>query len=64
MPPFDIQLNNERHKYFGALNLANGGEIGLHGFNHVPLCLTEAQVNQAYGYPGWSNHRIHATFNI
>ena len=52
-PPFDIQLNNERQKYFGALNLADGGEIGLHGFNHVPLCLTEAQVNQAYGYPGW-----------
>ncbi len=51
--PFDIQLNNERHKYFGGLNLANGGEIGWQGFNHVPLCLTEAQVNQAYGYPAW-----------
>ncbi|MGZ3823203.1 MAG: DUF2194 domain-containing protein, partial [Mucilaginibacter sp.] len=32
-PPFDIRLNNELHKYFGALNLADGGEIGLQGFN-------------------------------
>ena len=27
-PPFDIRLNNERHKYFGALNLADNGKLG------------------------------------
>jgi hypothetical protein len=51
--PFQKQLDNERHRYFGRLALSNGWELGLHGYNHVPLCLTEAGVNQKEDYPGW-----------
>lgn len=51
--PFEKQLDSDRHRYFGRLILANGGDIGLHGHNHVPLCLAEAGVNQAHDYPGW-----------
>jgi hypothetical protein len=51
--PFEKELNNERHRYFGSSLLATGGEIGLHGRNHVPLCLDETQVNQNFEYPGW-----------
>lgn len=51
--PFDKQLDNERHRYFGSLVLANQGELGLHGYNHVPLCLSETGVNQFHEYPGW-----------
>ena len=52
-PPFEKQPEIERHRYFGGLILNNGGEIGLHGYNHVPLCLTEDNVNQILDYPGW-----------
>lgn len=51
--PFEKELDNERHRYFGASLLATGGEIGLHGRNHVPLCLSETGINQIYEYPGW-----------
>ena len=53
IPPFSKQPEIERHKYFGGLVLNLGGEIGLHGYNHVPLCLTEENVNQQLDYPGW-----------
>ncbi|HSL46948.1 MAG TPA: DUF2194 domain-containing protein [Anaerolineales bacterium] len=51
--PFEKELNNERHRYFGSSLLATGGEVGLHGRNHVPLCLDQMQVNQVFEYPGW-----------
>lgn len=51
--PFERELNNERHRYFGSSLLATGGEVGLHGRNHVPMCLEQMQVNQVFEYPGW-----------
>ena len=51
--PFEKQPEIERHQYFGGLVLSQGGEFGLHGYNHVPLCLEESDVNQILGYPGW-----------
>jgi len=51
--PFQKQLDNERHRYFGRLLLSQGWELGLHGYNHVPLCLEEAGVNKKEDYPGW-----------
>jgi hypothetical protein len=55
VPPFKKQLNVETDKYFGGLNLADGGEIGFHGYNHVPLCTVETGVNQTEEYPSWPN---------
>ena len=52
--PFAPSLDSERHRYFGGQVLANGGELGHHGYNHVPLCLSATGVNQSYGYPGWT----------
>lgn len=37
--PFKPNQNIQRFQYFGSSLLKNGGEIGLHGYNHIPLCL-------------------------
>jgi hypothetical protein len=53
-PPFDNEFVIERHQYFGGIVLDRGGELGLHGYNHVPLCLEDAKLNEMYNYPpGW-----------
>lgn len=36
--PFETNMNSQRFQYFGSSLLRNGGEIGLHGYNHIPLC--------------------------
>ena len=36
--PFETNMNFQRFQYFGSSLLRNGGEIGLHGYNHIPLC--------------------------
>ncbi len=53
VPPFDKKSENEKYQYFGGLILHNGGEIGLQGYNHVPLCLSDDAVNQKLSYPDW-----------
>jgi hypothetical protein len=52
-PPFEKQSDIEKHQYFGGLVLDNGGELGLHGYNHIPLCLDRENINQFLDYPGW-----------
>lgn len=52
-PPFNILPDVETFNYFGSSLLSGGGEIGLHGYNHVPLCLEESGYNQKLGYPVW-----------
>ena len=53
IPPFEKQSEIERHQYFGGLVLDNGGELGLHGYNHVPLCQAKDNKNQVLDYPSW-----------
>lgn len=53
IPPFKKQSDTERHQYFGRSLLADGGEVGLHGYNHIPFCLSETGVNELFEYPGW-----------
>lgn len=36
--PFPRQKSTERFMFFGNMLLNNGGEIGIHGYNHMPLC--------------------------
>ena len=38
--PFAANEDTRRFRYFGNMLLGQGGEIGLHGYNHMPLCLT------------------------
>lgn len=53
IPPFDKQSDIERHQYFGGLILDNEGELGLLGYNHVPLCQSVDNKNQFLDYPTW-----------
>jgi hypothetical protein len=53
LPPFKKQADTDRHAYFGRSLLADGGEVGLHGFNHVPFCSSETGVNPLFSYPDW-----------
>ena len=54
-PPFDYTAGQaDLFQYFGSIVLRDGGEIGLHGYNHVPLCKDKDGVNQIMGYPTWS----------
>jgi len=53
-PPFEYTVGQERLiQYFGGIVLQDGGELGLHGYNHVPLCKEEDQINQVLDYPTW-----------
>lgn len=36
-PPYRASEDNGKYRYYGNLILGNGGEIGIHGFNHQPL---------------------------
>lgn len=36
-PPYRASEDNGKYRYYGNLILDNGGEIGIHGFNHQPL---------------------------
>ncbi len=38
--PFERLQNTRDYRYYGSMMLKQGGEIGLHGYNHMPLCLT------------------------
>ena len=37
--PFERNSDTQRYEYFGNMLLDAGGEIGFHGYNHMPLCL-------------------------
>lgn len=38
--PFVRTASVERFSFFGNMLLNHGGELGFHGYNHMPLCLT------------------------
>lgn len=48
--PFKPNQNIQRFQYFGSSLLKNGGEIGLHGYNHIPLCLKGFDKSFGDGY--------------
>jgi hypothetical protein len=52
-PPFVQNFPFDDHRYFGRMLLRSEGDIGLQGYNHVPLCLESESVNQKAGYPAW-----------
>lgn len=41
--------------YFGRKLLAEGGEIGLHGYNHQSLVTKDEPIDPTYGYVPWKN---------
>lgn len=53
--PFKRQSNVDLFNYFGSMLLHDGGEIGYHGYNHVPLCLKYEGCDDQLGYPYWTS---------
>ena len=52
---FPQQTDTERFRHFGTLLLNNGGEIGLHGYNHIPLCFTGFDFKNQVNYKTWKS---------
>ncbi|MCD8325643.1 MAG: DUF2194 domain-containing protein [Lachnospiraceae bacterium] len=53
--PFEENAATGRFQYFGNLLLSQGGEIGLHGYNHMPLVLWNFEYTEEYStYETWS----------
>ncbi len=55
--PFAANEDTRRFRYFGNMLLGQGGEIGLHGYNHMPLCLTGFDYKGEYdSYQTWDSY--------
>lgn len=54
--PFDRNGDMQRYQYFGNMLLDQGGEIGFHGYNHMPLCLENFDFQGKYdSYKKWKS---------
>lgn len=51
--PFDRQKDTDRFRYFGGMLLDRGGEIGIHGYNHMSLCLDGFDYRGKVDYVPW-----------
>lgn len=55
-PPFDTNEDIRRFRYFGNSLLDMGGEIGYHGYNHMPLVLSDFPYPEEYNsYRKWKS---------
>ncbi|MCL2478673.1 MAG: DUF2194 domain-containing protein, partial [Treponema sp.] len=55
------QYVTERMKYFGTLFLNNGNEIGMHGYNHQSLVLSDFDYGDELDYNKWPSTETMAT---
>ena len=54
---FERNTDTERYLYFGNMLLNLGGEIGLHGFNHMPLVLEDFNYMGLFdSYSQWRSY--------
>lgn len=49
------QTDVERFEFFGRTLLDYGGEIGIHGYNHMPLCFEGYDFMEHVDYNTWPN---------
>lgn len=55
--PFERNTDTRRYQYFGNMLLEQGGEIGFHGYNHMPLCLGNFDYLGMYDfYVQWESY--------
>lgn len=55
--PFERNKDVQRYQYFGNMLLDQGGEIGFHGYNHMPLCLLGFDYGDDYdSYRLWHSY--------
>ena len=52
-PPLLRYQDIYRFRYFGNQVLQSQGEIGFHGYNHMPLCLESFDYKGVYSYEKW-----------
>lgn len=54
--PYDRNESITQFETFGNMLLNNGGELGLHGYNHMPLCVKGTDEDKKYGtYKLWNS---------
>lgn len=54
---FERNMDQERYLYFGNMLLNAGGEIGLHGYNHMPLVLENFDYQGLFdSYSQWPSY--------
>lgn len=54
--PFEKNTEEAQFTTFGNMLLNAGGELGFHGYNHMPLCIKGIDDNQQYGdYELWES---------
>lgn len=55
--PFERNTDRERYQYFGNMLMDAGGEIGLHGYNHMPLVLENFSYEGLFdSYTQWPSY--------
>lgn len=55
--PFQRNRDIQRFRYFGNMLLKQGGELGFHGYNHMPLCLYGFDYGGGYeSYRLWKSY--------
>ena len=55
--PFPANEETTRYNYFGNMLLEQGGEIGFHGYNHMPLVLEDFDFQDMYDeYKQWHSY--------
>lgn len=55
-PPFERNSDVTRYRYFGNQLLDDGGEIGFHGYNHMPLVLENYDYKGQFDtYKNWKS---------
>lgn len=54
--PFEQNEATSQFLTFGNMLLNHGGELGFHGYNHMPLCLAGTDENRQFGeYELWES---------
>lgn len=54
--PFNTNTATTQFTTYGNMLLNHGGEIGIHGYNHMPLCLKGIDDDRKYGeYKLWKS---------
>lgn len=54
--PFERQTSVEQFRFFGNMLMNNSGELGFHGYNHMPLCLKGFDYKGLYDeYEQWNS---------
>lgn len=56
--PFKTQKTTGRFMTFGNTLVYHGGELGLHGYNHQPLCISSIDEDMQFGsYKLWKSEK-------